>query len=655
MKTMTIQSLTLHNWRGEKERVTTFNGGRTSIYGANGLGKSRLFDAFCWLLFGKDSQNRTDYELRTYDAQHQPLHKCECSVEALLSIDGEPLTLKREWCENWVKPQGQPDEVFKNNETRCTWNGVPVSKGEYNKRLKGIIDESLFKMITNPRYFPATMTWQQQREVLKEMAGEKSDYEIAADNKDFKLLLDELNGKSLSDFRKEIAATKKKLKESLAQIPARMDEVQRSLPDAEDWKEISDHIDEIQHDINSIDKQLQDSDARSEAERKERDNINKEITICKAEQSSIVRHATAQAQEMCDKQNEYRRGIENSLKHAHEQLAEANIDLKRNAARIAELESDIRQADKQLEDLRKEWHDTNAAAYDESGDICPCCGQRMPEEMIASARAKFAAQKKERLAANNEKGKSIAGRKKSLVEELERKKDDERHLKNKVEGAENGISTFSKSLAETPRASVAPFDPAKNPAWAEQQKKIEELERKLAAPVSVADTKELNERKAELQAEADALKLRLAKREQIEQGEARMKELEREGKQLALKIAELEGREFIAEKFSKRKIEDCEGRINGIFKSVRFKLFGHTLDGNEYECCVPLVNGVPYPVANTASQINAGLDIINALCKFYGVTAPIFIDNAESVNEYEDTPSQVIYLRVSEDPILIIK
>lgn len=669
MKKIEIERITLRNWRGEKERTTAFStDAPTYICGDNGLGKSRHFDAFCWLLFGKDSQNRTDYELRTYDAQHRPLHHCECSVEATLLIDGERLTVKREWVENWVKPKGQPDEVFKNNETRCQWNGAPVTKTEYGKRVRslfGLADDdkakadTLFMVVTNPHYFPSIMTWQQQREVLMQIAGTRSDYEIAADNADFRKLLDELGGKPLADFRKEIAATKKRLDEELDKVPTRIDEVQRNTPASENWEALQEIIKEKRHDIEQIDKQLQDSDARDAAKRKERNGINQEIEELRQEQQSLVRKAKAEAQAKADKQNEHRRTLEANLKRAHERLSEATIDAKRNADRIGYLEASMRRTDEQLEALRQEWYGINATKYDDTSDICPCCGQRMPEEKIAEAHAKFAEEKKRRLEANNEKGRSLSAQKKSLAVELDEKKAQTEQLTANVEKADTDVKTYNEALMDTPMAKVEAVAADSLPRWAESESRVQELTKRLDALREgcddAAELKDLQARKGDLQCSIDALNTRLAKRAQIDDAEKRMAELKARGKDLAQQIADVEKREYTAAQFSKKRIEDCEKRINSMFKAVRFKLFAHTLEGNEYECCVPLVNGVPYQVANTASQINAGLDIINTLCRFYNVSAPVFIDGAESVNSYTETSSQIIFLQVTNDKQLVIK
>ena len=145
------------------------------------------------------------------------------------------------------------------------------------------------------------------------------------------------------------------------------------------------------------------------------------------------------------------------------------------------------------------------------------------------------------------------------------------------------------------------------------------------------------------------------KRSQIDTGKEEIKKLQARGKELAQLISDIERREYTAAQFSKKRIEDCETRINSMFQLVLFQLFDYTQDGNEFETCVPVVNGVPYAVANTASQLNAGLDIINTLCRYNKVSAPIFCDGAESVNSYIPTNSQMIFLRVTTDKQLVIK
>jgi len=141
----------------------------------------------------------------------------------------------------------------------------------------------------------------------------------------------------------------------------------------------------------------------------------------------------------------------------------------------------------------------------------------------------------------------------------------------------------------------------------------------------------------------------LAGKEQKERIEARIAELESTEEKSAQELSTLEGLQFSLLEFDKRKMDVLEERINGRFRLVKFKLFDSTIDGSHKPACVALVNGVPYTDANTASKINASLDIINVFSDYYNVKAPVFIDNRESVTDIIHTDMQVINLVVSPE------
>lgn len=660
MKKILLHSLTLTNWRGEKQRTTEFHTDRpTCICGDNGLGKSRHFDAFCWLLFGKDSQDRKDFELRTYDEHHQPMHRCECSVSAVISVDGLEHTIKREYKEQWVKPRGQIEEVFKGNITECTWDGVPVKVSDFQKRIEdGIIDETVFKMITNPSYFATKMKWQLQRETLMQMAGTKTDEELADGNADFKALIDHLNGKSLIDFRKELAAEKKRLKAEADDIDPRIDQTQKMMPEAENWAELEADEKNLSVKVDVIDRQLEDEGERGKAAHKQIAQLNLQITKLKAHQSEVLQEQIAKARQEADSKNEQRHAIERQCKECATEKANTSIDISRTKERIGYLTKQIDSIGKELDDLRKEWYEIGASKYDGS-DICPHCHQRLPEDMIAQAKDGFEEHKRKVLAMNNERGKALVAQRNTYQDELTAKQQQLTTLQSKAVSADARMQQLYEELAKHPMVKPTQCQPETLPEWAEAQRQIDSLNQQMADLVEPQSedevTAQLRQQRTEIQQQIKDIAQRLAKRAQIEQGDKMIEQLQKRGRELAQLIADLEKREYTAAQFSKKRIEDCEHRINSMFSIVRFQLFDQTQDGNEYECCIPLIGGVPYTVANTATQLNAGLDIINTLCRFNNVSAPIFCDNAESVNHYTPTQSQMIYLTVTDDRQLVIK
>lgn len=649
----------MRNWRGEKERTTNFNlDAPTFILGGNGLGKSRHFNAFCWLLFGKDSEDRKDFEVRSYDSNHNLLHRCECSVEATLIVDGEDLTIKREFAEQWTKPRGQVDEVFSGNVTLCTWNGTPIKVGEYQSRVNEcIINDTLFKMLTNPKYFTEKMKWQEQREVLLQMAGVKSDEEIATDNEEFKKLLDILSGKSLSDYRKEISTEKKRLKAELNEIGPRIDQTQKMMPEPEDWAAIEKQLKEVDKQISELTKQLTDAASLDEACIKEKQEITHKIALSKAKLQELQDMQQLEATKLARAFNTERREIESNLKTANEELSTLTIDRNRNNERVAYLNKEITNITQQLDTLRSEWHKINSRVYG-GEETCPHCGQQLPEERLQEMRNIFDNKKQADLEANNERGKELKCRLEDYNCELSSKTAEIERLSNAVTSKQSEIDSLYKQLSGTPEKKVNDFVFAKTEEMEAIEQQIATLETKYKEVDNKDDNeilKDIERRRDVLADERTALQTRLQKRLQIERSNIEIERLENAGRELSQKIADVEQREYVVAKFTKKKIEDCEKRINSMFDLVKFQLFDYTQDGNEFECCRCLVEGVPYATANSAGMVNAGLDIIRSLCKFNNVTAPIFCDGSESVNNYIEMDSQMIFLKVTTDNQLIIK
>lgn len=647
------------NWRGEKGRTTNFNiDAPTFILGANGLGKSRHFNAFCWLLFGKDSEDRKDFNVRSYDEHHNLFHRCECSVEATLIVDGEELTIKREFAEQWTKPRGQVEEVFSGNVTLCTWNGAPIKVTEYQNRVNEcIINDTLFKVLTNPKYFTEKMKWQDQREVLLQMAGVKSDEEIAASNEEFKKLLDILSNKSLSDYRKEIAAAKKRLKVELNEIGPRIDQTQKMMPEAEDWTAIENEIKEINEQISKLTAQVQGFASADEAKANERITISREIAKLNEELQELRDKQQQEATKQACEANAEKREVESKLKTSNSELSTINIDKGRVKERISYITKQVSEITDQLAKMRQDWYNINAAEYSGS-DICPCCGQLLPEEKRLEARKLFAEKKQKDIVSLNARGMQLKGQLEDLNTELATKESEEATLEKTLADKQEEINKLYEQLSSMKEKTTSDFIFGDTEEMIAIQNKIKELGAKRDEVSTQSDNevlKEIENKRDSLADERKSLEERLQKREQIEKANKEIKRLENLGRDLSQQIADVEQREYIAAQFTKKKIEDCETRINAMFELVKFQLFDYTQDGNEFECCTCLVGGVPYATANSAGQVNAGLDIIRSLCKFNNVCAPIFCDGSESVNSFIEMPSQMIFLKVTDDKRLIVK
>lgn len=656
MKNIKIKSLHLINFRGEKDRTTNFNADITTISGCNGSGKSRHFDAFIWLLSGKDSQDRKDFEIKTR-VNGEELHKVECSVTAVLVIDEQEITLKRAFIEDWVKPRGQVEQVFKGNHTECWWNETPVSVSEYESRINDIINSEVFKMITNPKYF-VNMQWKLKREQLFQIAGTVTDEELAQDNKDFKLLLDRLSGKSITDFRKEVAAKKKRLNEELKQIQPRIDQTQKLKPESEDFEALEKEIAHIDNEIAAIDKTMSDTDAMEQRVFADEQEKRKKINELKSQQLDLVYNANIEAQKKANELNLCRKELENKLKNTKREITSNKSILLTIENSTKVLQEEIKSHKEEQDKLREEWFAENSKEY-QGETTCSQCGQELPQSIIDKAQEIFNNTKAKRLEEINSQGKLLTEKILIAGNKIE---DNEVNIV-KYNGIicqnQNEIDKLNKELSTTKEVVAETVIKENIPQWVDMQKEIEKIESTIEKRdnIGAEDTakKMLQQQKADCNVRRNGLVERLSKRETIKRCDDEVASLEEQGKALSQQIADIEGQEYVAAQFTKKKIEECEERINHKFQIVKFRLFDYTIDGNPIETCIPMIDGVIYDSANTASQINGGLDIINTLSEFYGINAPIFIDNRESVNKIIETQSQIINLVVTEDKELVIK
>ena len=658
MKQITIHQITLTNWRGEQSRTTVFNPfpSPTHICGDNSTGKTRHFDAFCWLLFGKDHLDRKDHELRTYTPDRQLLHRCECSVEAVIGIDGEQHTLKRAYNEQWVKPRGQKEEVFRGNITECSWNGIPVKVTEFQRRVaENIIDDNIFKMITNPRYF-LTMPWQQQRDMLIHMAGQPTDAEVAQADPAFAKLLQQLSGKSVADYRRELQHRRKKLREELQEIQPRIDQTSRLMPEPADWDELSRQAGQLTIERDTLQSRLNDTDEAHRAQLREIATLKEQIADITHEQKRLIAEANRQSILQAEQANVARRDIEVQIRQANQDLSASEIDISRTSRRIKDLRQQEAQLAEKLDNLRLQWRAIKSQPISVT-TTCPHCNQQLPPHLIQQARDIAERHREEQLSQNNSQGLTA----KALLEETRQEalqlEDSLAQYEQQAERHRNHLQQLYTQLKQHPLQPAAKVQPDQVPGYAEaessRQQLIQQIQQLEGQTLRQADT-ETARKLSEITDRIATIQARLADRQHIQRAADEIQRLTERGKQLAQLIADTEREESTTQSFIRTRIEQCEQRINSLFTQVTFRLFDYTIEGGESETCVPLVNAVPYSVANTAGQLNAGLDIINTLCRYNNITAPIFIDGAESVNDYLPTSSQMVYLKVTPDKQLTV-
>lgn len=639
-----IFSLKLKNFKGIKELKIDFNCQNTNIYGANATGKTTIFDAFKWLFFDKDSNDRKDFNIKTLDSNNKPIHFLEHEVEAILVIDGVDMTFKKVFQEKWVKKIGQSEQEFSGHETNYWIDEVPVKKKDYEEKINSLIPESLFKLITDPLYFNNQLKKEERRKVLINISGTNiSDDEILDSKEEFKILKDNLEGRSIDDYKKVVQAKIKDLNKEKETIPVRIDELTNTLITEHDidYKKIEEEKEKYNKELNNIELEMTDIQTKA----KENMKIADQLAIAKKELADFklkkeTEYSQKYSTDLINLQNE-KKVIENTIRLKQEE----------DSDRLLKIQLD----QKRKEELYKKWDEVSKTTleFDPNSFICPTCKREYETDKKEEIKKQFEdnlnLHKKSEQEAINREGQTINIRLDENTKAREKIQQELQKLDNKLEEINTKIAEIEKAK-ETDNS----FDVTSLPEYSNKIKEIEELEEKVRN-LTNGDISYLQNKKAEIIEEINKLNKTLNERDTQEKTKQRIEELQTSEEDISNKIQELEGQQYALEEFTKTKVELLENAINSKFELVKFRLFDTQINGGLIECCDTLVNGVPYADVNNAHKILAGLDIINTLIKHYNRSAPIFIDNRESINEIDYIGTQIISLVVTTDSKLRIE
>lgn len=639
-----ILNLKLRNFKGVKELEINFDCKNTNIYGANATGKTTVFDAFKWLFFDKDSNDRKDFNIKTLDSNNNPIHFLEHEVEATLIIDGIDTTFKKVLQEKWVKKRGQTEQEFSGHETNYWIDEVPVKKKDYEEKINSLIPESLFKLITDPSYFNNQLKWTERRELLINISGANiSDDEILDSKEEFKILKNNLDGRSIDDYKKVVQAKIKDLNKQKETIPVRIDELTNTLITEHeiDYEKIEKEKAEYNQQLQAIELEMTDVQAKA----KENMRIADQLAAAKKELSDFklkkeTEYSQKYSSDLINLQNE-KRVIESKIRYRQDEYSDRLLKIQQDQKRKAE--------------LYKKWDDVSnmKLEFDSNSFICPTCKREYETDKIEEMKKQFEnnlnVHKKSEQDAINKEGQAINLRLDENTKAREQIQQELPELNNNLDEITNRIAELEKA-----KENDTSFDITSLPEYNNKISEIEKLEEKVKN-LTNGDISYLQNRKLKISEEINKLNKILNEREIQEKTKERIKELQNEEENISKKIQKLEGEQYALEEFTKTKVELLENAINSKFEIVKFRLFDTQINGGLVECCDTLVNGVPYADVNNAHKILAGLDIINTLIKFYNTSAPIFIDNRESINEIYKIDTQIISLIVTTDSKLRIE
>lgn len=621
---MKINKMQITNFCGIKNLCITPQGNNLNIFGDNATGKTTIANAFMWLFTGKGITGTAELDPQPLDGRNAKIHNLETSVE--LETDSGT-TYKRVLSEVWQKKRGSAAEELTGTKTAYFIDGVPLKEKEYTARTEAdFIGSELFKNLSVVSYFP-TMDWKTRRQLLLDVFGDVKREDVLSASEELAELSDMLNGHSIEDYQKIIKAKKYDLRKEIDMIPARISENENNIP------QLDGSVETHEKRLEQLNAEKTDIDARIAAD------------ISQQERRKAVSEAETKLQEakkrFIEAQNNKNSGVIEYIQSLEKEKADIKsktLSLEAEAENLSEETERIR---KKREEYVERYKSESKRKY-EGGEICPCCGQPLPQDKIEAAKNEFNFQKARTLEAINREGQKYS---QSVIAENE----------GKFNELTSEISAFDEKYGALDCQIKQLRIELDNKAFEETEEYRELLRQLDDIKARPADNvlNRLKEQSEVLKGKIAEETKRIALFKAAETARARIAELEAQKGQLAAEYAHCEKGEYLCELFIRTKVSMLDERINSRFKTIRFKLFHTQANGGISEVCkvlIPCESGlVEYEKANNAAKINAGIEIINVLSEHFGVYLPVFVDNAESVTELCYCDNQVIRLIVSEN------
>lgn len=634
MKKLFLSKLHIRDFKKINDLTIDF-AQQTTIAGTNGVGKSTIFDAYTWLLYGKNSHDQQDFSIKRHDSNGKVIHNLVASVRGVFILDSDVIELERRYKEKWTKKRGNEHEELTGHTTEYFIDQIPKSKSEFDAYVKGMISDTIAKVISSPLYFNEKMKWQERREILTSIAGDTAPEDVLnfapAEFKSANELLALLEArKSLTDEKTRIASERKRLKEQLEGIAPKIEELTSMTVTELDFNELQARrvsFDVTKHRINT---QLESIAEQNKAEQQKVIDSNNELYRWQDEYTKAKR-------DLLKDHNDRAQAYEKRKAELRLEIQKIEFALSENGSAENQNEANLRVLTNLQAKLKEKYEAEKAKEFALIAENCPCC-ERPMESNEQEQLEKF------NLAKANAIKQIVAEAQDVKVKMTECVAILETCTKKQADLAAQ-LSTKETYLKEVESSFIVEQEPSDTPDMAALKNAIDN--HKPYTPEAVCNNA-LKQEREQLDEQIKEVEASLAKLSHITEINTRIAELSENKRALAQQIASLERVAFQIDAYEKAHIELVESRVNAKFAIVKWKMFDEQINGGLAPTCEATVNGTPYNDLNTAMQINAGLDVINALNYHFGMFAPVFIDARESIVDIIETDCQVISLQVDK-------
>ena len=626
-----LKTITLQNFKRARNVTINFTH-NVVIRGGNETGKSTIYDAYLWCLFGVT--NRPNTTVQTLDSSNNIIHKLETSVSLVINYNEErDIKIERRLSERYKAENTVEEKFLGTTQTRLI-DDVPYSVSAFRDKLNSLCNFDDWFLLSNINIFWSCKV-DERRRILMSLAGEINESELMQNYPAVHrgVIVEK---KELSEMLKQQNATRKKANDELQTIPAKVQ--------AQDALKVVDDFDVVEEDKKKIDLQLADIDAALQgvvtntAEQQEYEN---KLATENNKYNKVREQWQTNHFQMVDEAFKNVTAASESLHEATRLQKEHSDTYVKNKTKISELTNEFNK-------LMQQWKDVNEKEFNfAKTDVCPVCGRpytdEMKEQEYENAVNEFNTHKSNKLTEIQNKATEIHNQitvLKGLVNTYLQvtSVSDNNNIKTKQETYNNLVKKRSELQSLT---------------WEQSNEKANadaSLQAIVATkPLLVVDTthEENKLKKKELTKKRDDLIKRLSGRDNNKRIEEEKVKLDKRSRKLAQIVADCNEVIRQIKEYKKNKIAVVESKVNSFFSLIRWKFYEQNItNDDEKEICKAIDrNGVDYNSTNDGTVINMGIDIINGISKAKDIYVPLFVDRKESVENVLPSIQQAIYLQ----------
>lgn len=638
---ISVLAIDIENFKGVKAQNIKFTD-KTVISGKNAVGKTTIFDAFTWCMFGKNSLGKEKFEIRTLDADGKKVHNTDISVKVTIEVDGRTTKFSKTQKENWVKKRGNDTATLQGNVNSYEVDGYPTTEADYKERIADIIGEDRFKLLSNPAYFPS-LDWKEQRQIIMEFANEQTDAELAKEIGGFDGLIDELEkAPSLDAIKDKYTKALKEFKAKQKELPVRIDELQKQKVDY-DVSALELEKTALTSELDALKATIDTSDSRKTEEKLRGELLDVEFDLNEIKRKIHSAYVETKV------------AIDNRIMDLRTQVENVRSSIRRLGSVIESDKNNFLVQKKAVDELKPKYDKLKALSFDEKEAVCPVCKRRLPEEEVTKLKDTFENDKARQIKAMADKGNAFA----LEVKAIEKRISDNNA---KLHDAEVELGNIAKSLDEQ----IAFLGGLKTESelLSDDDNYKACIERKNALNGKLSevlkgkqDDDAFSDEKASLEDRLEEVNVKLSRAQANISLDERISELQTEQQAVAQKVANQEKMLYVLEQFTRAKMDKISATINSNFDGVEFSLFAEQINGGIKETCECSVGGVPYNSLNSGHKIVAGLKIIQALQSLYDCNSVVWVDNAETINNANipTMNNQLVLLKVTDSEKVVVE